>query len=304
MVYTVVALYRFVLVKNPPALQAFLRDAFAPLDLCGTLLIAPEGINGTLAGPADDIEATLAILADVAGLPKDEVKFSHAELKPFNRLKIRLKKEILTFNQPTATPFTLAGTHVSPGDWNELVTRSDVIVLDTRNAYETAIGKFEFALDPGLERFTDFAAYVRDSLDPAHQKKIAMYCTGGIRCEKAAAFMRAQGFAEVYHLKGGILKYLEAIPLGQSKWRGECYVFDRRMAVGHGLTTGRFSMCFCCGCALSLDDTAHALYEDGVSCASCHPRTRAEDKARYRARHKQMTQRTGAKATQDDARYA
>ncbi|MDP9128411.1 MAG: rhodanese-like domain-containing protein, partial [Pseudomonadota bacterium] len=162
-------------------------------------------------------------------------------------------------------------------------------VLDTRNSYETAIGAFAGAKDPQIERFTDFANYVRLNMDPSRQKKIAMYCTGGIRCEKASAFMRAEGFEEVYHLKGGILKYLEEIAPGDSLWRGECYVFDRRVAVGQGLTTGRYSMCFCCGYPLMAEDKAHQHFEEGVSCARCHGDRSDEDKARFRTRHRQMT---------------
>ena len=217
--------------------------------------------------------------------------FLAADEKPFNRLKLRLKREIITFKQPSADPATLAGTYVDPQDWNALIDDPDVVLLDTRNKYETMIGSFAGAEDPQIDTFTEFADYVRAKLDPQQHKKIAMFCTGGIRCEKASAFMRAEGFPAVYHLKGGILKYLEDVAPEQSRWNGECYVFDRRIAVGHGLTTGRFSMCFTCGNPLTDADKSHDLYEEGVSCASCHATTSAEDKARYRMRHQQIATR-------------
>ena len=290
MIYTVAALYRFVPIKDSAALRATLRDAFAKLDICGTLLIAKEGINGTLAGQKDAIDQMLLLLKEHTGLPREDVKFSEAPEKPFNRLKIRLKREIITFNQPKADPTELAGTYVNPREWNELIASPDVVVLDTRNVYETVIGQFDGAKDPSIERFTDFADYVRKNLDAEKHKKIAMYCTGGIRCEKASAFMRSEGFAEVYHLKGGILKYLEEIPEEESKWNGECYVFDRRVAVGAGLKTGKYSMCFCCGYALSAGDKTHSQFEEGVSCAYCFAWTDEDDKARFRARQLQMTE--------------
>lgn len=286
--YTIAALYRFVSLPDIASLRQELLRAFAPLNLCGTLLIAPEGINGTLAGGEADVEAMLALLNRYTGLPREEVKFSHAEEKPFNRLKLRLKREIITFKQPAADPAKLAGTHVAPQDWNALLADPETVLLDTRNKYETMIGTFAGAHDPQIDSFTEFADYVRAKLDPQKHKKIAMFCTGGIRCEKASAFMRAEGFSEVYHLKGGILKYLEEVAPEESRWQGECYVFDRRIAVGHGLATGHFSMCFTCGYPLAAEDRAHALYEEGVSCAHCHAGTTAEDKARYRMRQRQM----------------
>jgi UPF0176 protein len=289
MLYTIAAFYRFTPFADAPACHKAYKQAFAPLGLCGTLLIAPEGINGTLAGSAGAIESMLSLLYAQTGLTRQDVKFSSAPEKPFNRLKIRLKREIITFNQPTADPSRLPGTYVAPKDWNRLLDDLAVTVLDTRNLYETAIGKFANASDPQIENFTDFAAYVRSKLDPARNKKIAMYCTGGIRCEKASAFMRAEGFDEVYHLQGGILRYLEEVPESESRWEGDCYVFDKRMAVGHGLTTGTYSMCFCCGYPLSADDLTHPLYEAGVSCVYCHAQSSAADKARFRDRHRQMS---------------
>jgi len=287
--YTIAALYRFVPLQDLSVLREAWLKAFAPLDLCGTLLVAPEGINGTLAGSQANIESLLAILHTQTGLPLEDVKFSYADEKPFNRLKVRLKREIITFKQPSADPSRVVGTYVAPQDWNALLDDPETILLDTRNRYETKVGLFVGAQDPQIDTFTEFADYVRTNLDPQRHKKIAMYCTGGIRCEKASAFMRAEGFEEVYHLKGGILKYLETVAPDQSRWKGECYVFDRRMAVGHGLTTGRFTMCFTCGAPLTVEDKAHENYEEGVSCAGCFVETSADDKARYRMRHRQIT---------------
>jgi UPF0176 protein len=241
-----------------------------------------------LAGRGDAVDKMLDILNQKTGLTRDEVKFSTAPGKPFNRLKIRLKQELITFKQPHADPNTLAGTYVDAREWNDLISDPEVVLLDTRNTYETSIGVFQNARDPQIEKFTDFADYVRKNLDAKKHKKIAMYCTGGIRCEKASAFMRAEGFEEVYHLKGGILKYLEEIPVNESKWQGECYVFDKRMAVGHGLTTGNYSMCFCCGRPLSAEDKQHPHFEDGVSCAHCCNQSSEVAKERFRGRQQRM----------------
>ncbi len=287
--YHIAAFYQFTALADCTALRAQLLVAFAPLDLCGTLLIAPEGINGTLAGMGRaPVDRMLAILAQTTGLPLDAVKFSEASEKPFNKLKLRLKREIITFQQPQADPNKLVGTYVAPQDWNKLIADPDVTVLDTRNLYETAIGTFDRAVDPQIAQFSDFADFVRSKLDPARNKKIAMFCTGGIRCEKASAFMRAEGFEEVYHLKGGILKYLEEVAPAESRWHGACYVFDKRVAVEHGLKPGAYSMCFCCGYPLTTEDLAHPRYEVGVSCAYCHDLSSEADKARFRMRHQMM----------------
>jgi UPF0176 protein len=242
MSYTVTAFYRFAPLADAVACHSACKQALTPLGLCGTLLVAPEGINGTMAGSPDAIKMMLSILGEQTGLLRQDVRFSSAQDRPFDRLKVRLKREIITFNQPTADPSRLLGTYVAPMDWNRLLDDPGVTVLDTRNVYEIAIGKFASASDPQINSFADFPAYVRSRLDPAKHRKIAMYCTGGIRCEKASAFMRAEGFHEVYHLQGGILGYLEEISQSDSRWQGECYVFDKRVAVGHGLDTGKYAM--------------------------------------------------------------
>ncbi len=289
MSYTVTAFYRFTPLADASACHDAYTQALSPLGLCGTLLVAPEGINGMIAGSSGAIEMMLSILHEQTGLQRQNVTFSSSRERPFDRLKIRLKREIITFNQPTADPSRLPGTYVAPKDWNRLLDDPEVSVLDTRNLYETTIGKFANASDPQIESFTDFAAYVRTELSTVKHKKIAMYCTGGIRCEKASAFMRAEGFREVYHLQGGILRYLEEVRESESRWQGDCYVFDKRVAVGHGLTTGRYAMCSCCGYPLSADDLTRPVHEDGVACVYCHWQTSPADKARFRDRQRQIS---------------
>ena len=232
MTYTIAAFYRFVSLPEPAALQAELRAAFEEGELLGTILIAGEGVNGTVAGSQATIERLLQALAEKVGLDRAEVKFSSAEEPPFGRLKIKVKREIIAFREAEVDP-TQAGHYVQPAEWNALVADPEVLLLDTRNRYETEIGTFAGAVDPGIDKFSDFVTYVRENLDPAKQRKVAMFCTGGIRCEKASAFMLQEGFGEVYHLKGGILKYLEDVPEESSRWQGECYIFDRRTSVGH-----------------------------------------------------------------------
>ena len=290
MPYTIAAFYRFTPIGDAEALRLELKQKLTLLDLCGTLLVAPEGINGTLAGTESAIEAMLEMLRGATGLPREEVKFSEAAEKPFNRLKIRLKREIITFHQPDANPSVQVGTRVAAKDWNALIVDPDVLLLDTRNRYETRLGSFEEAVDPGIEQFSDFAEFVRQNLDATRHQKVAMFCTGGIRCEKASSFMLQEGFSEVYHLKGGILKYLEEIPAPDSRWRGDCYVFDHRMAVGQGLSTGRYEMCFSCGEALTAADRSEPQFEEGVSCPLCYERTSQADKARFRMRHSQFAE--------------
>jgi len=232
MTYTIAAFYRFMALADPDGLCRQLRTAFSEDELCGTILLADEGVNGTVAADAAVIDRLLAMLAEAVGLELAEVKFSSAEERPFGRLKIRVKQEVLAFRKAVVDP-AKNGTYVQPADWNALVADPEVLLLDTRNHYEVEMGTFAGAVDPGIETFSEFVAYVRENLDPARDRKVAMFCTGGIRCEKASAFLLQEGFGEVFHLKGGILKYLEDVPAGDSTWRGECFVFDRRTSVGH-----------------------------------------------------------------------
>jgi UPF0176 protein len=235
----VAAFYQFAALPDFRELRGPLRAICAGLELKGSVLLAHEGINGTLAGSADAIDALIAELRDGAlfggRLDNLELKFSRASAMPFARLKIRLKKEIVTLGDSTADPAKAVGIYVDAADWNELIAASDTLVIDTRNAFEVAMGSFAGAVDPELKSFGQFKDFVTNTLDPQKHRKIAMFCTGGIRCEKASAYLLSRGFTEVYHLKGGILKYLEAVPESKSRWRGECFVFDERVALGHGL---------------------------------------------------------------------
>ena len=240
MSYKVAAFYQFAALPDFRELREPLRAACIALGLKGSVLLAHEGINGTLAGEADAIDALVGELREgpIFGgrLNNLELKFSGAVAMPFQLLKIRLKKEIVTLGSASADPTRQVGIYVDPGDWNALIAAPDTLVIDTRNAFEVAIGTFEGALDPGIRSFGQFKDFAAEHLDPQKHRKIAMFCTGGIRCEKASAYLLAQGFANVYHLKGGILKYIERVPETESRWRGECFVFDERVALGHGLS--------------------------------------------------------------------
>jgi UPF0176 protein len=235
---TVAAFYQFAALPDFRELREPLRAICAGLELKGSVLLAQEGINGTLAGSAGAIDALIAELRDgelFGRLDNLELKFSPASAMPFQRLKIRLKKEIVTLGDAKTDPAKAVGVYVDPADWNDLIGAPDMLVIDTRNAFEVAMGSFVGAVDPGIESFGQFKNFAARALDPQKHQKIAMFCTGGIRCEKASSYLLSRGFAEVYHLKGGILKYLEAVPESASRWRGECFVFDERVALGHGL---------------------------------------------------------------------
>jgi UPF0176 protein len=267
----VVALYAFTPIEDREALRNEIKTLGATLGLCGTLLIAQEGFNGTLAAPT---RAAVEVLADhlrrlLAPGREAEIKFSHATTKPFARFKVRLKKEIVTMGVEGIDPSRDVGTYLDARAWNALLDDPDTVVIDTRNDYETAIGVFEGAVDPMTRTFRAFPRWARDNKAMLQGKKLAMYCTGGIRCEKATAFMKAEGFEEVYHLKGGILKYLEDIPAAESKWQGECFVFDERVAIAHGLAEGDAEMCRACGYPLTPHDLSSDLYVENASCPHC-----------------------------------
>ncbi|MDY8107958.1 rhodanese-related sulfurtransferase [Fulvimarina sp. 2208YS6-2-32] len=290
MSYDVVAFYRFVPLAGLEALREQLLAFCRKAGLRGTILIAPEGINGTVAGPSAGTLALVESLDGICGLLKGEVKHSSAATWPFARMKVRIRPEIITMRAPEADPTRRAGQYVSAREWNDLVSDPDVLLIDTRNRYETKVGTFEGAVDPRIDSFTEFKDYVETALDPARHRKVAMFCTGGIRCEKASSFMLAQGFETVYHLKGGILKYLEEVEPDASRWNGECYVFDERVAVGHGLAPGSWTACFACGQPLSGDETQADSFEAGVSCPHCIDRLTDERARDLRARHLQMTE--------------
>lgn len=286
--WTVAALYRFVAIADLPALQAEVKEACAQNNVCGTLLLAPEGVNGTIAAPsAEAMENIIALLDARLGVKSGELKYSTAEDKPFRKAKIRLKKEIITMKAPEANPTQQVGTYVAAEDWNALIADPDVTLIDTRNTYETAVGIFEGAIDPQIQTFTQFKDYVAKYMDPAKHKKVAMFCTGGIRCEKASSYMLAHGFEEVYHLKGGILKYLETVGPQDSKWKGDCFVFDRRVAIGHGLEEAPYDLCFGCRYPISEEDKKNASYEEGVSCPHCIDNLTPEKARAFRMRHAQ-----------------
>ncbi|WP_092065182.1 rhodanese-related sulfurtransferase [Poseidonocella pacifica] len=286
--YTVAALYHFAPVEDPAALRPGLLARCEEAQVTGTLLLAHEGINGTIAGPADGIAQVLEHIRALPGFSEIEWKLSHAAARPFPRLKVRLKKEIVTMGQPGVDPRARTGHYVEPAEWNELIRSPDVAVIDTRNDYEVAIGTFDGAVDPGTESFRDFPAWWEENKARFHNKRIAMFCTGGIRCEKSTNYLLGQGVGDVFHLKGGILKYLEDVPEEDSTWQGECFVFDGRVSVGHGLTEGPHELCHACRRPILPEDRARPAYEEGVSCHLCIDETSAADKARFRERQKQI----------------
>lgn len=286
--WTVAALYKFVALTDLPELQAEIKAVCDENDICGTLLIAPEGINGTIAGQGNAINIIIDFLDKKAGVKQGELKYSSAQERPFRRIKVRLKKEIITMKAPEADPTKRVGTYVTPENWNALIADPEVTLVDTRNTYETAVGIFEGAIDPKIETFTEFKDYVHNNMDPTKQKKVAMFCTGGIRCEKASSYMLAHGFEEVYHLHGGILKYLEEVPAEESKWQGDCFVFDRRVAVGQDLEESPYQICYGCRFPLSPEDIQSSSYEKGVSCPHCIDKLTPERARSFRMRHEQM----------------
>ena len=283
----VAALYKFVTLENYREMREPLLQVCVNADVKGSLLLAHEGINGTIAGPRDGIDTVLTYLRADARFADIETKESLDDEQPFLRMKVKLKKEIVTLGVDGIDPNCLVGQYVEPRDWNALISDPEVLVVDTRNDYEVEIGTFQHALNPNLQTFREFPQYVQ-RFDPSKHKKVAMFCTGGIRCEKASAFMLQQGFDEVYHLKGGILKYFEEVPAEQSLWQGECFVFDNRVAVNHQLQKGTYELCHACG--WGVDDTAREspLYEAGVSCPRCHATLTEEQKGRFRERRKQI----------------
>ena len=284
----VAALYRFVRLADYQELRKPLLKKMRCLEVRGSLLLAIEGINGTVAGSRQGIDALLEYLRADPRLADLEVKESFCDQPPFRRSRVRLKKEIVTMGVEGIDPNHAVGTYVDPADWNELISDPSVTLIDTRNDYEVAIGTFEGAINPDTETFGEFPDYVDQNLDPSKHKKVAMFCTGGIRCEKSTALLKEKGFDEVYHLKGGILKYLELVPEEESKWQGECFVFDDRVAVGHGLDVGQHKMCYACGWPVSAEDQQHQDYEFGVHCPRCVDKLTDSQKERFRMRQRQM----------------
>lgn len=284
----VAALYKFVDLPDYQSLQAPLLASCEQHDVKGTLLLASEGINGTIAGPRNGIDAVLNFLRNDPRFKNLEHKESHAKSMPFYRMKVRLKKEIVTMGVDGINPNKMAGTYVKAEDWNKLISDPDVVIIDTRNDYEVEIGTFKNALNPNIKTFRDFPEWIHQQKSLEKKPKVAMFCTGGIRCEKSTAFMRTEGFDEVYHLQGGILKYLEVVPEKESLWEGECFVFDERVAVGHGLKLGEHDLCRSCRYPISVEDKQSLHFVEGVSCPHCFNQKSETKKAGLMERQKQM----------------
>ncbi|MBB4053067.1 UPF0176 protein [Devosia subaequoris] len=295
--YKVMAVYKFAALPDVEALKGPLAEFCCGRAIKGTLILAPEGINGTVAGAPEAIDA-LADYLFVSGpfgarLAGAEVKYSFAETAPFLRMKVRVKPEIVTLRAPQVDPNRQVGTYVEPEDWNALIERNDVVLVDTRNDYEVGLGTFQRALDPHTSSFVEFKDYVEKHLDPNKDRKVAMFCTGGIRCEKASSYLLSQGFEEVFHLKGGILKYLEVVPEEQSRFAGECFVFDERVSVGHGLELGNATLCRACRHPLTEADRSHADFQEGISCPYCAGDVAKHQSAAERQRQMDLARQRG-----------
>ena len=284
MTYVVAAFYQFMRLPDFAEKQAALLAQCQAQGVLGTILLAAEGINGTIAGSAEGIDSVLAFIRSDPRLADLESKQSYTDSAPFERLKVRLKEEIVTLGVNGVDPIHQVGIYVNPQEWNDLLSDPDILVIDTRNEFEVHIGTFPGAENPQIASFRQFPDYVRCHLDPASHKKIAMFCTGGIRCEKASSFLLSQGFQEVYHLKGGILKYLEEVPAQESLWQGECFVFDERIAVTQGLAEGTYDSCKGCGHPISEVDKSTTQYQKGISCPYCFDSLTEEKRARQAAK--------------------
>ena len=284
----VAAMYRFARLDDFQALRAPLHRVMLDNGVKGTLLLAREGLNGTIAGSRQGIDTVLDWIRSDARLAGIDVKESVTDDNPFYRTKVKLKQEIVTMGVPDIDPRHTVGTYVQPKDWNALIADPDVLLIDTRNDYEYQIGTFERAINPQTQTFREFPDYVKQALDPQRHKKVAMFCTGGIRCEKSTAYLKEQGFEEVYHLQGGILKYLEDVPESESLWRGECFVFDNRVTVNHQLERGSYDQCHACRMPINEQEKQSEHYRPGISCPHCHDRHSQDQLQRYAERERQM----------------
>ena len=284
----VAAFYHFVSLDNYTDLRQPLLNQMLKNNIKGSLLLAREGINGTVAGTQPSIDRLLAWIRTDPRLQNIRCKFSYDEEMPFYRSRVKLKKEIVTMGIEGIDPNRSVGTHVNPADWNALISDPEITLVDTRNTYESAIGSFRNATMANTESFRDFPQYVRDKLDPITHRKIAMFCTGGIRCEKSTAYLKQLGFDEVYHLQGGILKYLEEVPESESLWQGECFVFDNRVSVDHALEKGSYDQCHACRLPITETDKQSRKYQQGVSCPACYDRHTDSQRKRFAEREKQV----------------
>ena len=290
--YEIVALYKFTNIDEPLNFQKILKKRLSELKIYGTILISNEGINGTISSDSkENLSLALSLIESLKGLRKLDLKFSHSIKKPFIRLKVKLKKEIVTIGDISINPNEIVGQHIEPKEWNKLINDKDTIIIDTRNQYECSIGTFKNSINPKTEKFSDFPGWLEDqsfSNEVKENKKIAMFCTGGIRCEKASSLMKREGFKNVFQLKGGILKYFENVPKNESLWRGECFVFDDRVSLNHDLSEGTYDMCHGCRMPITENEKKSDHYIKGVSCSSCFDKTSDKQKARYSSRQKQV----------------
>lgn len=286
--FVVSALYKFVKLENYREMRDPLLERMKQLNIRGTLLLAAEGINGTISGSRESIDALLNWLRNDPRLTELDSKESFTEKQPFRRTRVKLKKEIVTMGVEGIDPNKVVGTYVRAHDWNKIISDPEVLLIDTRNDYEVQIGKFKNAVNPNTSSFREFPDYVKQNLDPQKHKKVAMYCTGGIRCEKSTAYLKSQGFEEVYHLQGGILKYLEEMPEEETLWQGECYVFDERVSVNHNLEKGEIDQCHACRKPISEADKTSEKYRPGISCPQCHDVLTDDQRARFTERMKQL----------------
>ena len=286
----VAALYKFVEISDLLSLQDNLYNICEENNIMGTILIADEGINGTISGKHNEIKKTISSLTSDDRFSNIEIKYSSTDKQPFHRMKVRLKKEIVTIGLPEINPNTKVGRYVKPEDWNKLISDPNVVVIDTRNKYETKIGSFHNAVDPETSSFREFPDWVKKfkNSEDNKNKKIAMYCTGGIRCEKASSLMKEEGFKDVYHLQGGILKYLEKVDKENSLWNGECFVFDQRVCLTDELEVGSYKMCFACRMPITEEEMQNEKYIEGISCIYCYDKTTKEKKERFGSRQKQI----------------
>ena len=290
--YKVAALYKFTKILNPFKIHNNIRSKLKNHNVNGTILVGEEGINGTISSNSkNNLDKAIEFISKLEGFKNLEVKYSFSEKNPFIRLKVKLKKEIVTIGDTSVDPTKIVGEYVSPAEWNELIDNKDTIVIDTRNNYEYSIGTFKNSLNPKTSKFREFPNWIKEQKFTKEDKKhknIAMFCTGGIRCEKASSLMKAQGFDNVFHLKGGILKYFEDIPEAETRWQGECFVFDDRVSVKHDLSEGSYDMCHGCRMPITEDDKLSAKYIRGVACPDCFDKTTEEQKSRYMSRQKQV----------------
>ena len=286
--YVTCAMYKFVALPHFASLRAPLLEAMTSNQIFGTLLLAAEGINGTVSGTREGIDNLLHWINQQPGLENIDSKESYDDKIPFYRTKVKLKKEIVTMGVEGIDPKRTVGTYVKPEDWNDLISDPDVVLVDTRNDYEVQVGTFKNAIDPKTTSFREFPEWSKNNLDAEKNKKVAMFCTGGIRCEKSTAFLKEQGFEEVYHLQGGILKYLEKVPENESLWQGECFVFDNRVTVDHNLNSGSYDQCHACRMPITEYEKTLDSYIEGVSCLHCHNKVSEQQLKRFAQRQKQV----------------